>query len=157
MSYRLWDGLKDHISILMFRAVHRSGRVGFVPNPDSTRLHRVVTRNRLGQSFKSVSSGRIGFGSILVDFRFVGVEQNPAGFSLKYGQISSDLTRSDRYFPISIKIGPRSWWIWPKYAYIVGLKSLESVDLLVFVWNSWFPRREEQLIGWVGFVSFSNS
>ena len=38
-----------------------------------------------------------------------------------------------------------------------GLKSLESVDLPVFGWNSWFPIREEQLIERVGFIGFSNN
>ena len=29
------------VALVLSRAVHGSGRVGFVPNPDSTRLHRV--------------------------------------------------------------------------------------------------------------------
>ena len=69
-------------------------------------------------------------------------------------QIWSDLTRSGQYFPISIKIGPRSWWIWPKSAYIIGLKSL---DLPVFGWVCDFLRGKNSSSGWSGSLVFSNS
>ena len=127
--------------------------------PDCIGWGKILTHNRptrvsglpvcvvsISGPYRSVS-GLLEWSEIWQNFG-----RNMAGFR----QIWSNLTRSDQYFPISIKIGSRSWWIWPKYAYIVGLKSLEFVDLLVFGWNSWFPTREEQLIRQVGFVSFSD-
>ena len=103
-------------------------------------MHRVgksLTRNQPSSSFRFSGSGRIGFESILVGFGFAGVELNLAEFWPKYCQIWSDLTRYGWYFLISIKIRPRSWWIWQKSAYIIGLKGL---DLSVFGWVCDFRR-----------------
>ena len=84
---------------LFVKAVHESGRVGFVPNPDSTRMDlggESLTRNQPSSSFRSCSSGRISFESISVGFEFAGMEQNLAGFWLKYCWISSDLVESNK-------------------------------------------------------------
>ena len=54
----------DVHSGILTRGVHGSGRVGFVPNPDSTRPSRVgkiSTRNRPVSSSKSIGSGHIGY------------------------------------------------------------------------------------------------
>ena len=74
-----------------------------MPNSDSTWMHRVgesLTRNRPSQSFRSAGSGRIGFGSVSVGFGFAKVERNLAGFWPKYGQISSNLVKSNKIWPI---------------------------------------------------------
>ena len=49
----------------MARAVHESGRVGFVPNLNSTRMRRVdknLTRNRPGDPVRFFGSGLVSFG-----------------------------------------------------------------------------------------------
>ena len=64
--------------------------------PDFIGWEKSLTRNRPGQSFGSVGSGRIGFGSVSVDFGFAGVERNLTGFWPKCGRISLDLVRSNK-------------------------------------------------------------
>ena len=57
-------------AIFTTRGVHGSVRVGFVPNPDSTRMWRVnkkLTRNRPGDLVGFFGSGLVGFGFITGD------------------------------------------------------------------------------------------
>ena len=78
-------------------------QVWFVPNPDSTRMHRVgksLIHNRPVQSFGSASSGHIDFGSILVGFGFARVERNLVEFWPKYCRISPNLVGSNEIWPI---------------------------------------------------------
>ena len=63
-------------------------------------MGKSLTHNQLGSSFRSVGSGRIGFESISVGFGFARVEQNLAGFWLKYCRISPDLVGSNKIYPI---------------------------------------------------------
>ena len=56
------------------RGVHGSGRVGFVPNSDSTRMGQVnkkLTRNRPGDLVGFFGLGLVGFGLIRVGFGFI--------------------------------------------------------------------------------------
>ena len=57
--------------------------------PDFIEWEKILTRNRLGQSFRSADSGRVGFGLVSVGFKFVGVERKLTGFWPKCGRISS--------------------------------------------------------------------
>ena len=82
------------------RAVHGSGLCPTRTRPDFIGWEKSLTRNRPGQSFGSVGSGRIGFGSVSVGFGFAGVERNLTGFWPKCGRISLDLVRSNKIWPI---------------------------------------------------------
>ena len=73
-----------------------SGLCSTWTRPEWIRVGKILTRNRPGLSFGSVGSGRIGFESISIGFGFAGVEQNLAGFWLKYCWTSSDLVGSNK-------------------------------------------------------------
>ena len=82
-----------------------TGRSGSGLCPTRTRPNFIgweksLTHNRPGQSFGSVGSGRIGFGSVSVGFGFAWVERNLTGFWPKCGRISLDLVRSNKIWPI---------------------------------------------------------
>ena len=119
---------------ILIRGVHGSGRVGFVPNPDSTRMWRVnkkLTRNWPGDLVGFFGLGLVGFGLIQVGFGFItGDEiwpdpaisgQNLTGsFDIwpKYGRIRQDRTE---IWPDPSRSGRNltgSFDIWPKYGWI---------------------------------------
>ena len=88
---------------LVCRGVHGLGRVGFVPNPNSTRMGRVnkkLTRNRPGDLVGFFGSGLVGFGLIWVGFGFI-----------TRNEIWPDPARSGRNLTGSFEI-------WPKYGRI---------------------------------------
>ena len=95
------------------RGVHGSGRVGFVPNPDSTRHYRVgkiSTRNRPTGSFRSPGRVASVFGCKSVGFGFsdsLVFGRNLAGSC----QIWPDLTRVGRDSFGSMKIWLRFGWV----------------------------------------------
>jgi len=101
------------LNILNCRGAHGSSRVGFVPNPDSTRLSRVgkiSTCNRPGCSFRTSGSGRIGFRVFLGwfwVFRF-------CRFWPKFGRISSDLAESNEIWLIFLCIYGNMAEIWQR-------------------------------------------
>ena len=66
------------------RVVHGLGLCPTQTWPQWIQVGKSLTHNWPGSSFGSVGSGRISFGSISVGFGFAGVEQNLAGFWLKY-------------------------------------------------------------------------
>ena len=51
--------INPQISTILVRAVHRSGRVDFQPNPDSTRRRRVERRSNPKPTTKKI--GQFGF------------------------------------------------------------------------------------------------
>ena len=93
-----WGGFLPHT--VYTRAVHGSGLCPTRTRPDFIGWEKSLTRNRPGQSFGSVGSGRIGFGSVSVGFGFAWVERNLTGFWPKCGLISLDLVRSNKIWPI---------------------------------------------------------
>ena len=124
----------NSIACSLIRGVHGSVRVGFLPNPDSTRMWRVnkkLTRNRPGDLVGFFGSGLVGFGLIRVGFGFItGDETWPdsarSGRNLtgscdiwpKYSRIRRDRTeiwpdpsRSGRNLTGSFDIWPKSGWI----------------------------------------------
>ena len=114
-------------SMVGCRGVHGSGRVGFVPNPDSTRMWRVnkkLTRNRPGDLVGFFGSGLVGFGFITGDKTWpdsVRSGRNLTGSCNiwpKYSWIRRDRTeiwpdpsRSGRNLTGSFYIWPKSGWI----------------------------------------------
>ena len=91
-------------------------------------MGKSLTRNRPGSSLGSVGSGRIDFGSISIGFGFAGVEQNLAGFWLKYCWTSSDLVRFE-IFPYIYKYRAE---ILMDLAEIYLFDRLKGLDLPVF-------------------------
>ena len=78
------------------RVVHGLGLCPTRTRPQWIQVGKSLTYNRPDSSFGFVGSGCIGFGSISVGFGFAGVEQNLAGFWLKYCWISSNLVGSNK-------------------------------------------------------------
>lgn len=68
--------------VVAFRAVHGLGRVGFVPNPNLTRLRRMgenLTQNQPEDLVEFSVSALVSFGLIRVGLEFYHRDQNLAG------------------------------------------------------------------------------
>ena len=120
--------------------------------PQWIRVGKSLTHNQLGSSFRSVGSGRIGFESISVGFGFARVEQNLAGFWLKYCRISSDLVGSNKIqliFPYIYKYRAK---ILMDLAEIYLSDRLKGFDLPVFGRVCDFRRGKNSSLGGSGLL-----
>ena len=90
------------------RAIHKSGRVGFVPNPDSTRMRRVdknLTRNRPGHLVRFFGLGLVDFGLTQVGCRVLSSGLKSGRIWRGLAEIWPNPSRSSRDLAGSVKKG----------------------------------------------------
>ena len=122
--------------LLIIRGVHGSGQLGFVPNPDPTRIIRVeenMARNRPGDMVGFFDSGLVGFKLYGFGYRV----SSPGSI---FGWIQRDLAGSVKIQPRFHRIMARSHWIQLEIRYT----SLERIKVRFKLGVTGFETKNQQ-------------